>query len=648
MERAPMAENDIDDEAFTPADLEALAKSAPNAPDCLAKEVLTKSLSAKAKGLITRGSSIIILKVPDAEWVEVIVRPAVKLASTVTVYTATERNSAKRTEGDVGANALHAVQRGRCLIFISQDPQGILDAAVLTAADMVVTIAPPTTALLRKVIKSVTGGRARGVTPDMAALPITAIVTAIRPGISARECVANLQRSILPPQAKTTSAVPPLADLPLAEDLRQWADSTLAELEAVKAKYLGPDALIFGVLEGEPGSGKTLLARSLAESSGWTFVSTSVGEWFTSGDSNLGSVAKNLKAFIDRAMAAEPAVAFLDELDALPNRATMDARGRDWWVPIITLFLTEIDRLRASRTRVLLLGATNFFERLDAALIRPGRLQQRIAVRAPHTREEILDVFRFYLGSDLAEADLLPLAQLGLGATPAMVEGWVREARAAARGAGRPLSIDDVLARIIPEDNRLPSDIQAIALHEAGHALIAHRLGHKVDLISIVPQGTTGGHIRSAFPTLVPTLAHIRDMATIMLGGRAADLVLGRGANSGAASDLEGATRLLIDAHEKQGLGQSLLFGPAATGKPSAVTISAVANELPILLRRAMGMVEAERELAIMLAERLAEFKVLSGAEVIKLLGAGPLDAMKLETKRMSRLVAEPTVGQQV
>src|SRR5690606_9442215 len=146
-----------------------------------------------------------------------------------------------------------------------------------------------------------------------------------------------------------------------------------------------------------------------------------------------------------------------------------------------------------------------------------------------------------------------------------------------------------------------------------GHALIAHRLGHTIDLISIVPEGASGGHIRSALPTIVPTLAHISDMATVMLGGRAADLVLGRGANAGAASDVEGATRLRIDAHEEEGLGQSLLFGPAATGKPSAATIAAVSTELPMLLRRAMDMVEAERELAIKLADRLVEHKILSG-----------------------------------
>ena len=102
------------------------------------------------------------------------------------------------------------------------------------------------------------------------------------------------------------------------------------------------------------------------------------------------------------------------------------------------------------------------------------------------------------------------------------------------------------------------------------------------------------------------------------------------------------ATRLLIDAHEKQGLGQSLLFGPVATGKPSAATIAAVSNELPILLRRAIGMVETESELAIMLAERLVEHKVLSGTEIAKLLDDGPPDPKELEVPELSRNAAQP------
>lgn len=627
-----MAEHDIDDDTFAHSDPSVLTTPISTAPDCMGEAVLEKSLCPKAKSLITRGSSVIILKVPEAAWAELLVRPISKLASAVVVHDFTERRLAKRTEAPVGVDDLRAVHRGRTVVFISQDPESILDPAVCAAADMTITIGPPTPAMLRRVIKCVTGGSARGVIGDMAALPIGRIVTAIRPGVSARECVANLKRAIVPSQANRQRVVPLLSELPLTADLREWANTTLAEMAAVEANQLGADALIFGVLEGEPGSGKTLLAHALAESSGWSFVSASVGRWFTSGDGHLGSVSKNLKAFIDDAMAAEPAVAFLDEADALPDRASMDARGRDWWVPVITLFLTEIDRLRASGKRVMLLGATNFFSRLDAALTRPGRLQQRITVRAPQTLYEVADVFRFYLGAELSDVDLLSMAQLSLGATPAMVEGWVREARAASRAEKRPLSAEDVLERIVPEDNRSVADVMAIALHEIGHAVVAFRLGHQVDLVSIVPKGTSGGHVRSAMPTIVPSIADIRDLATVMLGGRAADIVLGKGANAGAASDLENATRLLIDAHEKQGLGQGLIFGPIASGKPSAATIAAVSSELPMLLNRAVGILEAEREPARLLAERLTKIKVMHGTDVARALGARPSQADKLET----------------
>lgn len=619
-----MAEHEPDEDDLTSGDLDALIKPLPSSSDCLAKEVLSGALNAKTKALIARGSSVIILKVPDADWVELLATSAARLAKHVLVYSATERKSVSKVDVPVGADDLRAVQRGRCVIYICQDPEAILDPAVLTAADMTVTIPTPSVLVLRKVIRMATGGVARGVSAEMAALPMSAIVNAIRPGISARECVANLRRAIVPPEVKIAPTVPSLHKLPLTATVRDWANATLSELAAVHDGTLAPDALLYGVLDGRPGTGKTLIARSLAETSGWAFVPSSVGGWFTRGDGHLGSVAKNVKAFIDRAIANEPAIAFLDELDALPDRAALDARGRDWWVPVITLVLTEIDRLRLSGKRVLLLGATNYYERMDDALVRPGRMQQRIRVHAPETTKETTDLFRFYLGSDLDEANVVAMAELVSGATPAMVEGWVREARAIARGAGRSLAAEDVISRIIPKDDRLPADIRAIALHEAGHAIIAHRLGHKVGLVSIVPQGNTGGHVRSSLPTLVPTSSDVRDMVTVMLGGRAADLVLGSGASTGAANDLENATRLLIDAREKQGMGESLLYGPVARGKPSAGTIAAVTGELKELLQRAIGLLVDHRELAVLLADRLAREKVLSGKELAALLGMPP------------------------
>lgn len=616
-----MAEHDIDDDDFNPGDLDALTKILPSSADCLIEMALDKALTAKARMLIARGSSAIILTVPTLEWSQLVARRIAKLSDKISVSAVLERSGRKKEEELVGADALSMLQRGRCLVFISHDPSSTLDPAVLAAADVTISIEGTTVPLLRKVIRQVTGGIARGIAPEMAALPLTSIVSAIRPGILARECVANLGRAIVPPTQVAEPDVPFLSQLPLLSDLRHWADRTLDDLAAVADGRLPAGALTYGVLEGAPGTGKTLLARSLARTAGWSFVDSSVGSWFTTGDGALGGVARNLKSFIDAAIAAQPAIAFLDELDALPDRANMDALGLDWWTPVVTLMLTEIDRLRASGARVLLLGATNYYRRLDAALVR--RLQQRITVRAPQSREEIFDLLKFYLKEDLAHADLMVLAHLSIGATPARVEGWVRDARALARGAERALTLEDVVAQVAPEDSRRPADIRAIALHEVGHALVAHRLGHTVEMVSIVPHASVGGQVTSALPTIVPNLSDIHDMATVMLAGRAADLTLGSGANTGSEGDLENATRLLIDAYERQGLGRGLLYGPAVSKTPSTVTIKAVASDLAALLDRAVAMLQAERDLAIKLAGHLTTAKILSGDQVAAFLDAG-------------------------
>ena len=199
-------------------------------------------------------------------------------------------------------------------------------------------------------------------------------------------------------------------------------------------RALTPEALVYTTLEGPPGTGKSLIAASVARSAGWTFVPATVGSWFTSGDGALGGVARNVRGFVDEVLASEPAIGFLDEIDALPNRATISHRGRDWWLPVITLFLTEIDRVRKSGKKVLLIAATNYYSRLDEALIRPRQpVHRRVSVLPPQRDEEVIALLKYYLRGDLADADLTQLARIGRGATPAQVEGWLGQARGAAR-----------------------------------------------------------------------------------------------------------------------------------------------------------------------------------------------------------------------
>lgn len=591
-----------------------------HAAEALALTALEAALTRTTRIALKRRPSLIIVKVPGRDWVEIIAPQIKRMDKAPAVRAVTERVKQGGVFHRIGGEDLKYLRQGRSVLYVCQDPQELLDEAVLRAVDVTISIPAMTPAVLRKVIRRVTGRVARGVTTDMAGLDLPVITSVVRQELTARECVENLGRAVGRKPARITPAVPLLNHLPLTKDIRKWTDQTWADLEAVKRGAMHPDQLVFAMLEGPPGTGKTLIAESLAHTADWTFVPTSVGAWFTSGDGALGGVARNLKSFIDQVLASEPAIGFMDELDALPNRATVDNRGRDWWTPVINLFLTEIDRLRKSNRKVLLLGATNYYAHLDNALIRPGRLQQRVSVQPPQTESDVIALLRYYLRGDLAEADLGRLGRIGRGATPAMVEGWLKEARGAARSNKRPLELGDILAQMVPSDDRAPADIRAIAIHEMGHAIVAHRLGQRVESVSIIADGNSGGRTWTRLPTIVPTWDRLLDMATVTLGGRAADIVLGDGPNAGAEGDLASATELLIAAHERQGLRDSLVFAPALAFR-RADTFAAVNAELRRLLKRAMAIVEADRDLVLQLADRLIAERVLSGEDMAGTVG---------------------------
>jgi ATP-dependent Zn protease len=293
----------------------------------------------------------------------------------------------------------------------------------------------------------------------------------------------------------------------------------------------------------------------------------------------------------------------------------MDNRGRDWWLPVITLVLTEIDRLRGSGRKILLLGATNYYEHLDAALIRPGRLQQRVSVLPPTTQDEVQALFFHFLGDDLSKTEQRKLAGIAIGATPATVEGWVKAGRSNARLAARALTARDLLDQMAPADDRSEADLRTTALHELGHAIVAADLGHAVKRISILAGAGTGGHTATQLVSTVPTLQQIHDLVTICLAGRAADIVLGTGPHMGAESDLAHATELLLSARVRQGLGNTLVTLPSLA--VSAQVMKEVDAEMHHLLQRAIAIVRKYRTELLRLAEQLLQQRIMAGNDVL-------------------------------
>ena len=597
----------------------------PNPPlpiEVLATVLLEAALTKANRSVLMCPNRVSIIKVPSADWIGPVAKRLQQICPEHSVEAEEERKHTARTYVTVGSDAHDWLEKGRGVIYVTKDPESGLDATARIIADQTIILPNLTPTLLRRAIRRVTGGVARGVTADMARLECSVIAGLLRPGLSAGDCVVGLQRAVerLNRHSNTNIAVPLLTELPLPSDLRAWTDQTMTDLKNVANGTMAADKLIFGVLEGPPGTGKSLIAESLARTAGWSFVPTSVGTWFTSGDGALGGVAKNIKSFVDTVLTSEPAIGFLDELDAIPSRETMDNRDRGWWTPIVTLVLTELDRLQKSNRKVLLLGATNYYQHLDPALTRPGRLQQRVPVLPLENEEDVIAVFRHYLGSDLADSDLEPLARFGHGTTPAAIEGWVKSARAAARSNNRPITTDDILAQMLPADDRSAADLRAIALHEAGHAVVAYRLGFSVEGVSIISNGAIGGVARSRALSIIPNWSQISDLVTVKLAGRAADMVLGNGAHAGAEADLAQATELLRSALARQGLGDTLVY--RETRQTQAGVLDAeIDAHLKRFLQRALDIVEKDRRLVLKLSDGLMVAKVLSSREIVEVLG---------------------------
>jgi cell division protease FtsH len=610
-------DNDDDDDGQDPTPASTPSGSAGGAAvDVLPLLALEAAVTKTEARRLEHRVQIVIIKVPSAAWCELMQGVLRRFGNAPEIFVAAERVKKSGVYERVGLDRLKHLSAGRCsVVYVSHDPDEILDRSVLAAVDQTIVISPLTVKLLRTVIRRVTGGIARNVTEEMAALELPTILACVRQDLTARACVEKLRLAV-GRREPTAFKARPLSELPLTAAVRKWSDQTLADLAAVKTGDLAPSQLVFGVLEGPPGTGKTTIGQSLAASAGWTFVPDNVGQWFVAGDGALGGVAKNLHAFIDKLIASAPSIGFLDEIDSLPNRATIGNHGRDWWTPVVNLALTELDRLNQSGKPILLLGGTNHYDKLDTGLIRSGRMQQRIPVHAPTDEGDVRLLLAFYFRNDLTEDEISKFVPLAIGATPATVEGWSKEARATARAAGRKLMLDDILEQVLPPDSRSPEDLRAIAIHEIGHAIVAHRLGVQVDRVSILQDGPYGGSTSTRPSTQVLGWQQVQDRVAILLGGRAADLELGAGPNAGAESDLEAATSILVAAIERQGLGGSLLHWPTLGLRDSELAGRLEAN-LVELLEPATGIVRQDREQALRLTSLLLERRILSGGELV-------------------------------
>jgi len=590
-------------------------------PDRLLVEALLKGkIGAVRTALRSDTPQLIHVISPSLGWAQAISRTIKRSHSAVRTLTVTDLRKDKN-EWLVGQLQIDLSEGLHTILSTTASP-GLVPAKVHGAVDLRLELPPIDVAGVNRAIRLFCGQRAIGlVRADLERLDFLDLVFALRPKSSARDCVKRIkalaQSHWHDKGAGMKLGGPRLDDLPLPASVRGWALNCLDECRQVSDGSLEPEQLRFAVLEGPPGTGKTLIAESLARTAGWRLVTATMGDWFNSSDGHPGGVSKAIVSFFDSVLESEEVVGFIDEIDALPDRNSLDARDRQWWVPVVTLFLKQIDRVRSSGKKVMIIGATNYADRLDAALLRPLRMEQRVHVPVPETEEELKAIFAYYLAAEIPASELSVVASLAHGTSPAQIESWVKEARSAAHHSQRELTIEDVVDAVAPPDDRDPEEIRAVAIHEAGHAFVATTLGIGVTHVSIIARGDSGGVTRTEAAGRMLNREDVENMVTVLMAGRAADLVLGaHGAHSGAARDIQQASSLLL-----RGLCEWGLYDTLGQLDPNCSDAFDFVDEaVKAQLHRALQLITQHRLQVLALAGELQTKRFLKGEAVRRIL----------------------------
>lgn len=417
------------------------------------------------------------------------------------------------------------------------------------------------------------------------------------------------------------------------------------------------------LLLGNPGTGKTLIAKAVAGEAGVPFFNISGSEFV---EMFVGVGASRVRDLFKQAKKNAPAIVFIDEIDAVGrHRGAGLGGGHDEREQTLNQILVEMDGFETD-TNVIVIAATNRPDVLDPALLRPGRFDRRVTMDLPdiNDREEILGIHLKGkpLGSDV---NVRRLAERTPGFSGADLANLVNEgAILATRRNRKKIAMEDFAesvekvilgperrSRVINEKEK-----KIIAYHEAGHALVATELkeADPVQKVSIIARGHAGGYTL-AVPKEDKTLhssAYFRDELATLLGGYAAERMIFGDTTTGPSSDLERATAIARGMVTRYGMSRlgARTFGHKEEliflGKElheernySDETAKMIDNEVASIvedaLKRADDILTRKRETLEKLVEALMERETLEKEEFDAVVEGKPLPELR-KTERPS------------
>ncbi|MDQ0321137.1 ATP-dependent Zn protease [Pararhizobium capsulatum DSM 1112] len=318
-----------------------------------------------------------------------------------------------------------------------------------------------------------------------------------------------------------------LSDLHGYGELMEWGHELANDLANYKAGLVPWSDVHAGVLiSGPPGVGKTIFARALANTCDVPLVYGSVSKWLEAG--HLDDAIKATRASFNEAKINAPAILFIDEIDTIGSRGGRDRH--DVYFGFIIATLLELLGGFEPRQGVVVVGACNFPNQLDSAIRRAGRLDRHIEVGFPDAkaRQSIL-TFHSGITLDVGEVEQFDLATDGLSG--ADIELLVKDAKRSARRQSEKVSGRHIISKLRPM-SALPDEyIRALAVHEAGHAIVGFELGHgnvtgmKISSYRINAENRVLGYVEYEHAGAQrKTRTHYENAIAVCLGGIAAEI----------------------------------------------------------------------------------------------------------------------------
>ena len=322
------------------------------------------------------------------------------------------------------------------------------------------------------------------------------------------------------------------------------------------------------LLCGQPGTGKTLIAKAIAGEAKVPFISMSGSEFI---EMFAGLGASRVRKLFEKAKKIAPCIVFIDEIDAIGSRRSSGSGAETENNQTLNQLLVEMDGFDTEET-IIVLAATNRPEMLDKALLRPGRFDRQITIALPDMkgREEILKIH----AKDKKFADNVSMKDIAgdtAGFTGAELANILNEAAIIAtikkHEAITQNDIEEAVKKVtvgLEKQSRVISekDKRLTAFHEAGHAIVSSQLETQKDIkeVSIIPRGVAGGYTmyKTNEDKYYISKTEMEEKLIALLGGRAAEKLVLNDISTGASNDIEVATQIAKDMIIKYGMSDNL------------------------------------------------------------------------------------------